>query len=303
MRDQGRLDEAVACCRRALELKPDFAVAHYNLGNALKDMGNLDEAAASYRRALQLNPDFYEAQTNLGATLHDEGDLDEALACYRRALELMPFFGEANSNRLYTLNFSADYDARAIYEEHRRWNETVAEPLPQSIQGHSNDPTPDRRLRIGYVSPDFRSHPVGRFLLPLLESHDHRSVEVFCYASLAVPDSITERCRAHADVWRNVLGLSDEQLANTIRQDQIDILVDLTMHMGGSRLLAFARKPAPVQVTYLAYCGTTGLRTIDYRLTDPYLTHRARPSACIPNSRFGCRKRIGAISRSPRRRR
>ena len=139
------------------------------------------------------------------------------------------------------------------------------------IQPHPNDRSPDRRLRVGYVSPNFGNHPVGRFLLPLLESHDRTSFETFCYASVDIPDAMTDRCRTHADVWRDVHQLSDEQLANTIRQDQIDILVDLTMHMGNNRLLVFARKPAPVQVTYLAYCGTTGLSTMDYRLTDPYL--------------------------------
>jgi predicted O-linked N-acetylglucosamine transferase (SPINDLY family) len=124
---------------------------------------------------------------------------------------------------------------------------------------------------VGYVSPDFRWHPVGRFLLPLLQSHDHREFEIFCYASQIVADFITARCQAHADVWRNVAGCTDEQLATAVREDHIDILVDLSMHMAKNRLLVFARKPAPVQVTYLAYCGTTGLRTMDYRLTDPYL--------------------------------
>jgi predicted O-linked N-acetylglucosamine transferase (SPINDLY family) len=136
---------------------------------------------------------------------------------------------------------------------------------------HTNDCSPDRRLRIGYVSPDFRSHPVGTFLLPLLESHDHQGFEIFCYSSVRVPDAITARCRAQADVWRDALGMSDEQLAGAIRDDRIDVLVDLTMHMADNRLLVFARKPAPVQVTYLAYCGTTGLAAMDYRLTDPYL--------------------------------
>ena len=123
-------------------------------------------------------------------------------------------------------------------------------------------------------------------MLPLLESHDHGSFEIFCYASVHIPDAITGRCRAHADVWRDVLGLSDEQLADTIRHDRIDILVDLTMHMANNRLLVFARKPAPVQVTYLAYCGTTGLGTMDYRLTDPYLDPPGR------DERFYCEQSV-----------
>src|SRR5262249_52273954 len=136
---------------------------------------------------------------------------------------------------------------------------------------HQNDRSGERRLRVGYVSPDFFGHVIGAFLLRLLEAHDHRNFEIFCYASVLVSDAITDRCRSHADVWRNVLEISDEKVAQIIREDQIDILVDLTMHMAHNRMLVFARKPAPIQVTYLAYSGTTGLRTIDYRLTDPYL--------------------------------
>jgi predicted O-linked N-acetylglucosamine transferase (SPINDLY family) len=203
--------------------------------------------------------------------MQEQGNADEAFACYRRALELNPYDAGTHSNLVYLLNFRPGCDAQAIYEEHRLWNQRHAGPFAKSIQSHSNDRSPDRRLRVGYVSADFRSHPVGRFLLPLLETHDHSDFEIFCYASQYVSDRITQRCRASADVWRNVFGLSDEQLTNVIRQDRIDILVDLTMHMANNRLLVFARKPAPVQVTYLAYCGTTGLRTMDYRLTDPYL--------------------------------
>lgn len=142
-------------------------------------------------------------------------------------------------------------------------------PPPQS--GHSNDRSPNRRLRIGYVSPDFCGHPVAQFLLPLLETHDHRQFEVFAYSSVLVPDAVTERCRTAVNVWRAASRLSDEELAAAVRADQIDVLVDLSMHMAGNRMLVFARKPAPVQVTYLAHCGTTGLETIDCRLTDPHL--------------------------------
>jgi predicted O-linked N-acetylglucosamine transferase (SPINDLY family) len=271
LNDQGKLDDAVACHRRALELMPGDATAHYNLGNALRDQRKFDDAVACFRRAVELKPDFAAAHNNLGNALNDQGMLDEAVACFRRALELKPDFAEVHSNLLYALVFCPGYDAQSLYEEHRRWDRRHAEPLRKFLDPHSNDASADRRLRIGYVSPDFRGHPVGRFLLPLLESHDHGSFEIYCYASVRGADGVTDACRAHADAWRDVLGLSDEQVARTIRQDRIDILVDLTMHTAGNRLLVFARKPAPVQVTYLAYCGTTGLGTIDYRLTDPYL--------------------------------
>ena len=142
--------------------------------------------------------------------------------------------------------------------------------MAKFIQPHVND-RPDRRLRVGYVSPDFRSHPVGRFLLPLLEAHDHEEFQIFCYASVLVPDRITSVAAPRPTFGETFSACPISKSPMLIRQDQIDILVDLTMHMADNRLLVFARKPAPVQVTYLAYCGTTGLSTMDYRLTDPYL--------------------------------
>jgi predicted O-linked N-acetylglucosamine transferase (SPINDLY family) len=291
LNDQGKPDEGAACFRRASELKPDFAEAHNNLGNAFLDQMKLDEAVACYRRALELKPDYAEAHHNLGIACKDQGKLDEALACYRRALKLQPDDATVHSSLACTLNFCPGQNARTIYEEHRRWNQQHAEPLAKFIRPHANDRTADRRLRVAYVSPDFRWHPVGRFLLPLLQSHDHREFEIFCYACQNSSDFITARCQAHADVWRNVADCADEQLATTVREDHIDILVDLSMHMAKNRLLVFARKPAPVQVAYLAYAGTTGLRMMDYRLTDPYLdSPEERPefygeqSVCLPET-------------------
>ena len=269
--DQGKLDEAVASYRRALELKPDYAQAHSNLGVALGDLGKLDEAVASYQQALQRKPDLAETYSNLGVALKDQGKLDEALACYRRALELKPDYAYAHSNLVYSQVFSPDYDAQALFEETRRWNRRHAEPLAKLVEPHGNDRSLDRRLRIGYVSPDFRNHAESFFTIPLLSAHHHQQFDIFCYADVVRPDGITARFRGYADAWRNISGLSDEQVAQWVRQDRIDILVDLTMHMAHNRLLVFARKPAPVQVCWLAYQGTTGLPAIDYRLTDPHI--------------------------------
>jgi protein O-GlcNAc transferase len=268
---QGKPDDAAACYRRAMELRPDDATAHYNLANALKDLNQLDDAVVCYQRTLELNPDCAEAYNNLGLVLKDQGRLDDALACYRRALARNPGDLLAHNNMTYTRLFCADDDPATRYAELRRWNQQYAEPLGSALPPPDNDRNPQRRLRIGYVSPDFRSHPVGQFLVPLLESHNHEAFEIYGYASVQKPDPMTDRCRACCDVWRDVQSLSDFRLAETIRQDRIDILVDLTLHMAGSRLLVFARRPAPVQITYLGYCGTTGLEAIDYRLTDPYL--------------------------------
>jgi protein O-GlcNAc transferase len=271
LHEQGRLDEAVACLRQAIRLQPDFAEAHKNLGAVLRDLGNLDEAVVCYQEALRFKPAFVGAHNNLGNALKDQGRLDEAIACFRRALELKPDFARAHSNLLYTQVFRAGGDAQESYDEHCRWSQQHSEPLARFIQPHANDPLPGRRLRIGYVSPDFCTHAESFFTVPLFSAHDHQNFEIFCYADVVCPDEITARLRSYADVWRSISGLTDEQVAQLVRQDKIDILVDLTMHMARNRLLVFARKPAPVQVCWLAYQGTTGLKTIDYRLTDPHI--------------------------------
>jgi predicted O-linked N-acetylglucosamine transferase (SPINDLY family) len=266
-----KVDEAVACFRRVLELKPDYAEAFSNLANALQSQGKLDEAVDAHRRALNLKPGFAEAHVNLGNVLKDQGSLDEAVACYRQALQLKPGLSAAHSCLLHTLWYCPNYDSATIYQEHCQWYRRWAETLAKEVAAHTNDRSPNRRLRIGYVSPDFRGHCQSLFTVPLLSAHDHRQFEIVCYSDVVAPDSLTARLKSDVEEWRNIVGLTDTAVAQLVRQDQIDILVDLTMHMASNRLLVFARKPAPVQVCWLAYPGTTGLKTMDYRLTDPYL--------------------------------
>jgi len=161
--------------------------------------------------------------------------------------------------------------ASDIFAEARRWNARHARPLTARALPHRNDRSPERRLRIGYVSPDFKSHVLSLFTIPLLQNRDHLQFEIFCYSSVDQPSSETARIRRCADVWREVGALDDAALSEVIRGDQIDILVDITMHMLGHRLLAFARRPAPIQMCWLAYPGTTGLDSVDYRLSDSHL--------------------------------
>ncbi len=298
--DQGKLNEAVGCYRRLLELQPDFTEAHINLGNARKEQGNLDEAVACYRRALELKPDFAVVQSNLGVAFKEQGKLDEAVACYRRALELKPDFARAHSNLVYARLFCPGYDAQMLCEEHRRWNERHATPLAEFIEPHPNDRSPHRRLRVGYVSPYFRNHVVGRNLLPLFREHDRRQFEIVCYADVPRHDELTGRFQGYADAWHDTTVLTDAQLARRIREDGIDILVDLTLHLADNRLLVFARRPAPVQVTFAGYPGTTGISAIDYRITDSYLDPPtlydrcyAEESVRLPDS-FWCYDPLGS---------
>jgi predicted O-linked N-acetylglucosamine transferase (SPINDLY family) len=268
--DKGQVDAAIASFRHAIAISPGFAEAYSNLGTALQSKGQIDDVIAAFRQAITLKPDHPEAYNNLGNALHSTGQLDAAVAAFRQALTLKPDYPEAHSNLVFTLHFHPAYDVQTVAEEHRRWNLRHAAALKRLTQPHGNDRSPERRLRIGYVSADLREHPVGRFLLPLLAHHDQAQVEIYVYAQVLVPDALTPRLRAHAAVWRSLVGLSDEKAADLIRQDQIDILVDLAGHTAHNRLLVFARKPAPVQVTCLGYPNSTGLSAMDYRLTDAY---------------------------------
>ena len=267
----GRDDEARAAYEAAIELDPHYAEPLNNLGHLLLRHDNVAEAEACCRAAIELNPEYAEPHTNLGNVLKERGDLDEAIAAYRRAIELRPDLSFLHSNLLLTLHYHADYSPERLAREHRAWAARHVAPLASQRRTHSNDPRPDRRLRIGYVSPDFREHSVARFILPILREHDREQVEVFAYSDVTRPDAVTETIRANVDAWRDIRASSDPQLAELVRDDRVDVLVDLAAHSGRNRLLAFARKPAPVQVTYLAYCSTTGVDAIDYRLTDRFL--------------------------------
>jgi predicted O-linked N-acetylglucosamine transferase (SPINDLY family) len=269
--DESLLEEAIAECRAATARRPGDAQAFCNLGVAYYRRRNLDAALRAYRQALGLNPAHAAATNNLGLTLKDAGQIDEAIGCLRKVVELNPRRSECHSNLLYLLHFDPDCDAAALQREHAVWRQRHADSLKDCLRVHDNDPSPERRLRIGYVSPNFRQHSVGRFLTALFDNHDHERFEIVAYSSVRRPDAITARLRRRCDRWVDATRLSDEALAEQVRVDRIDVLVDLTMHMADSRLLTFARKPAPVQVTYLAYCSLTGLDTIDYRLTDLYL--------------------------------
>ena len=273
LNDRGQLDGAVASYHRALALNPDYAEAHYNLGNAQTDLGQLHDAVASYRRALAIKPDHAAAHSNLGNAQKNLGHLDEAVTSYRRALEINPDFADAHSNLLLAMHYSDRYSPAEIFAGHLAFARQFEQPLKACWQPHKNSIEAHRRLKVGYVSPDFRQHSVAYFIEPVLAQHDKGNVEVTCYDNFPRHDAVTGRIRQHADHWVDCARFSDEQLAAQIRSDGIDILVDLAGHTAGNRLLTFARKPAPVQVTWLGYPATTGLAAIDYRLTD----HQADP--------------------------
>jgi protein O-GlcNAc transferase len=272
---RGMIEQAIACCAEAIRLDPNCADAYNNLGVAMAEEGRHDDAIVNCQRAIELRPESPTAHANVAVSLQALGRLDEAIEYHRQAVALSDGADDAgrHSNLLYIMNYHPRYDAATLFAEHRAWGKRWADPLTAASFPHDNDRVPDRRLRLGYVSPHFRAHAVNFFSEPILASHDHTACEVFCYSDLSPDqeDETTRRLRGYADHWRSTLGQGDNQLARQVRGDRIDILVDLTGHIsGGKRMLLFARKPAPIQVSYIGYQNTTGMLAMDYRLTDAY---------------------------------
>ncbi len=266
LKDAGRSAEAIAAYQQALALDPELAEAHNNLGIVLKEQGLLEQAISHLRRALALRPGYAEACNNLGLALEIQGRVEEAVAAYRQALVFDPRLSRAHSNVLFALNYLPKHDPRKIFEEHLCWAKTYAEKL-HPIGEAANNRTPGR-LRIGYVSPDFRTHPVAYFVEAVLARHDAEQFEVTGYSDVTAPDAVTARLRGLTHRWRDIHGLTDEQVGALVRQDGIDILVDLAGHTERNRLLLFARRPAPVQASWIGYFNTTGLAAMDYFISD-----------------------------------
>jgi predicted O-linked N-acetylglucosamine transferase (SPINDLY family) len=311
-KQKGDLDAAADCCRRIFEISPIAHEAHNNLGIILAEQGKIEEAVAEVRRGLEAYPDYAEGWNTLGQLLHEQGNVTDELVCYQRAMAsniqepayhgqlanallmqgrvaesisihqrtvaLAPGNAQAHSNLLFALNCSPAHSARDIYEAHLEWARRHANTVGK-LTDHPGDRNPDRPIRVGYVSHDLRRHPVGTFLEPVLAHHDPNQVEIFCYSDTHKADEVTDRLRALSVQWRDTATVSDAQLCSMIREDRIDILVDLSGHTAGNRLLVFARKPAPIQVSWLGYPNTTGMSEIDFRLTDanadpPRMTER-----------------------------
>lgn len=265
--DQQRPEEAEQCFRQLLLIQPQNADACFYLGNLLYARGLVSEAEANHRQCIKLKPDYPQAWNNLANDLRDQGRLDEARDTYRKALQLKPDYMRAHSNLLYAQLCDME-DSKAVYEEHLKWDKAHAACLTPSPQNEKYDYDPDRKLRIGYVSPDFKEHSVAYFIEPILAAYDHHCFEVYCFSDVGRADPVTERLKCYTDQWLDISTHSDDVVADMIRQERIDILVDLAGHTSRHRLLVFARKPAPIQMTYLGYPATSGMKVMDYRLSD-----------------------------------
>lgn len=262
-----RLDDAFRHYEWAIDLKPAYARAHLGLATLHETWSQHEKAVEHYRATLAIDPKQPTVRFNLGITHQAMGNAAEAAECFRQAAEEMPDVPKVRSQYLLCLNYLSEMPREAVFAEHRRIGERFARPAPPP---HPNLRDPERKLRIGYLSVEFRRHLGGYFIEPILEAADRERFEIVCYSGLAGVDwdERTARFRTLADGWREVAGVPDEALIARIREDRIDILVELAGHSGLNRLAALARRPAPVQATWLGYPNTTGMTAIDYRLVD-----------------------------------
>lgn len=299
-------EQAKIYFKLVIELDPDCVLAHYNLGCVLQNQNRYPEAITSYRRSLKINANYIDSLKNLGYVYYKNGQADLAQECFQKILQLNPNHSETyellgfiageqgklsecisllnealkiNPNNpklhscfLFNLSSLVSFTPQEILDSAKLWyqQQVVSQWLP-TLTTHSNNKTPHRRLRIGYISPDFKRHSVSSFIKPVFQHHDRTQVEVFCYGEVKEPDTITEEIIDICDAWRSTVGLADLQVAELIRTDRIDILVDLAGHTANNRMMVLGMKPAPIQVIYLGYFATTGLPTIDYWITDQVL--------------------------------
>ncbi len=295
-RQQGQKDKALDLLLRAAKLLPDSAQIQSDVAKTLAAARNFLPAIQRFERALSLDPsrqsdylylaaaygeigqsgkmletcdrapDHPEIAGRVASAIMTQGRIADALTILRRALAQNPS-PSTHSALLFSMHYVPDASPEEIFAEHRRFAEAYEKPLPRLH--HQNNPDPDRRLRIGYVSPDFKQHPVAQFLHPVVSRHNRDQFEIFCYSATPTVDARTREFQKIAGHrWRDIRSLTPDQSADLVRRDAIDILIDTTGHTGGSQLMLFARKPAPVQITWLGYPDTTGLESMDYRITD-----------------------------------
>jgi len=302
LHDSGKYSDAVACFDRARAIDANDPIVEYNAGGVFCDWGRLGQSAQRLQRALYLRPDYAEAYNRLGKVYRLERLLGAAARChrcavvlmpenpapyanlagicklhaqsaqaitlYRRSLAIRPDSADTFSNMLFAMQYSDEQSSQDIASAHECYGERFEAPLRQAWSPHLNSRDADRPLKIGYVSADFNLHATSYFIEPVFAHHDAARFDIHCYSNSTVRDHVTDRMRASAGHWVACHSMSDDQLARQIREDCIDILVDLSGHTAGNRLLAFARKPAPIQLTWLGYFGPTGLASMDYRFTD-----------------------------------
>jgi predicted O-linked N-acetylglucosamine transferase (SPINDLY family) len=271
----GKLDAAIEQYRQAIVYQPNNAEAHNNLANALMEQGKLDDAVQHYRNALSIKPNFAEAHNNLGSSFQKQGNLEKAIVQFRKALSIKPDFAEAYSNQLHLYSFSTSHDPSQYLSLARGWEKACVPAIDRQLARNRTFqrlPVDGRRLRVGYVSGDFRQHVVSNFIEQVFVHHDRSRIELFAYSTNGFEDSVTKQLQASVEHWVSIAGMSDSAVLDRIESDAIDVLIDLSGHTLHDRLRVFACRAAPVQATYLGYFASTGLSEMDYWIGDEILT-------------------------------
>ena len=271
-----QLDQAEKHLVQLTEEFAQLAKPHHFLGQLKFEQKRFGEAIECLNRSLEIDPNDGHARTSLGFVFQEKGNLPEAERCFRNALAVDPTLSESHSALLFLMSNNPTIDQQTLFDEHKHWGQEHASR--QFERRFKNSRQTNRRLRIGYVSPDFRQHAVASYFEPVLLAHDGQRMETVCYADLAAPDATTARLQNAADHWRMITGYSDEQVADMILADEVDILVDLAGHTSGNRLTLFGLRPAPVQVTCIGYPNTTGVPAMDYRLSCEVQNPSAEPT-------------------------
>ena len=265
----GQYDKSAEHSQSALALRPDYIDAMSNLASAYFYMKSYEKTQDVCEQILKLDPHHGYALNNMGNALKMAGQTDQAIGYYKEAIQAQPYNHKFYSNLFLTMLYSASVSPEALAEATRAFGDTMADPLWQD-RDFTRDINPERVLRIGYVSPDFASHAVNFFFQPLLKNHDGSKFQTYAYSNVYTEDHITQQLKKQFDYWRDIRAIDGDKAADMIKADKIDILIDLTGHTANNRLLIFARKPAPIQVTWLGYPATTGMKAMDYRITDFY---------------------------------
>jgi predicted O-linked N-acetylglucosamine transferase (SPINDLY family) len=263
-----KLNEAYQAYQTAIKITPLYAEGYINLSNIFNKCGRLQECIEYLLKALEINPNLLEAYNNLASILNNQGQLNSSLKVYSQSLKLFESNMIGHSNFLMTLLADSSQSGLSLLEAHCKWAVKYARLNSENNPIYSHKKTTQRKLRIGYVSADLKQHSVSNFFQPILAFYDRQKFVVYCYSNSSIEDSVSGQLQKLADFWHNIYGMHDQEVIELIKKDQIDILIDLSGHSSGNRLCVFAQKPAPIQITYLGYPCTTGLSSIDYRITD-----------------------------------
>ena len=263
--------DAIPHFQNALNLNPNLPVIHNKLGYCLYMIGKFNQAVERMKQSIALKPDYSEAYNNLAYVMINQGVAENAIQYFRKSLELAPNCAAYHSNLIFLMHYLPGCSQADIFNELVQWNKSFGKTDPNSALSLRADPSPDRKLRIGFVSADFLNHPVSRFIIPLFQNLDPDRFEIHAYSNNKIFDSVSAKIQSLAHHWTPIYLMNDDRFEKQVREDRIDILIDLAIHSSGNRLKAFSRRLAPLQICWLAYCGSSGLHTMDYRLSDPQI--------------------------------